>query len=146
MRKARHPFTRSVGSGGATAPAEDFAFRIFNCGLRIISRDLQALSEQGVTVPLRSQQRDIEHGLAEHADPFETCFEQDRPEVCPQLSVFTQPPRSVLICLPKDDDDALGTRRSQIPGFVSVPSEPIPHPVRPTFIRVGFLGQRSVSR
>ena len=44
---------------GALLTAEDFAFRIFNCGLRTISRDLQALAEEGITVPLRSQQRDI---------------------------------------------------------------------------------------
>ena len=29
---------------GALLTAEDLAFRIFNCGLRIISRDLQALA------------------------------------------------------------------------------------------------------
>jgi len=44
---------------GALLTAEDFAFRIFNCGLRTISRDLQALAEEDITVPLRSQQRDI---------------------------------------------------------------------------------------
>jgi hypothetical protein len=44
---------------GALLTAEDFAFRIFNCGLRTISRDLQALSEEGILVPLRSQQQDI---------------------------------------------------------------------------------------
>jgi hypothetical protein len=44
---------------GALLTAEDLAFRIFNCGLRTISRDLQALTEQGIIVPLRSQQQDI---------------------------------------------------------------------------------------
>ena len=43
---------------GALLTAEDFAFRIFNCGLRTISRDLKALAEEGLTVPLRSQQKD----------------------------------------------------------------------------------------
>jgi hypothetical protein len=44
---------------GALLTAEDLAFRIFNCGLRTISRDLQALAAQDVVVPLRSQQKDV---------------------------------------------------------------------------------------
>jgi len=43
---------------GALLTGEDLALRIFNCGLRTISRDLKALSEKGVVVPLRSQQKD----------------------------------------------------------------------------------------
>jgi hypothetical protein len=48
---------------GALLTAEDFAFRIFNCGLRTISRDLKVLAEQGVVVPLRSQQKDAGRAL-----------------------------------------------------------------------------------
>ena len=44
---------------GALLTAEDLAFRIFNCGLRTISRDLQALADQDIVVPLRSQQKDV---------------------------------------------------------------------------------------
>ena len=56
---------------GALLTAEDLAFRIFNCGLRTISRDLQALSEQGITVPLRSQQRDIGRALTHRVQAVE---------------------------------------------------------------------------
>jgi len=49
---------------GALLTAEDFAFRIFNCGLRTISRDLQALAAQSVVVPLRSQQKDVGRALS----------------------------------------------------------------------------------
>jgi hypothetical protein len=49
---------------GALLTAEDFAFRIFNCGLRTISRDLKALAAQGIVVPLRSQQKDVGRALS----------------------------------------------------------------------------------
>jgi len=56
---------------GALLTAEDLAFRIFNCGLRTISRDLQALSERGITAPLRSQQRDIGRALTHRVQAVE---------------------------------------------------------------------------
>ncbi len=48
---------------GALLTAEDFAFRIFNCGLRTISRDLKAPARQDIVVPLRSQQKDAGRAL-----------------------------------------------------------------------------------
>jgi hypothetical protein len=56
---------------GALLTAEDLAFRIFNCGLRTISRDLQALTDQGTVVPLRSQQKDIGRALSHRAEAVE---------------------------------------------------------------------------
>jgi len=56
---------------GALLTAEDLAFRIFNCGLRTISRDLKALAGQGVTVPLRSQQRDIGRAITHRVEAVE---------------------------------------------------------------------------
>ena len=56
---------------GALLTAEDFAFRIFNCGLRTISRDLQALAEEDITVPLRSQQRDIGRAITHRVQAVE---------------------------------------------------------------------------
>jgi hypothetical protein len=56
---------------GALLTAEDFAFRIFNCGLRTISRDLQALSEQDSVVPLRSQQQDIGRAITHRVQAVE---------------------------------------------------------------------------
>ena len=49
---------------GALLTAEDFAWRIFNCGLRTISRDLKALVAQDIIVPLRSQQKDAGRALS----------------------------------------------------------------------------------
>jgi hypothetical protein len=56
---------------GALLTAEDFAFRIFNCGLRTISRDLAELKQQGHTVPLRSQQKDAGRALSHRAQTVE---------------------------------------------------------------------------
>jgi hypothetical protein len=47
------------------------AFRILNCGLRTISRDLQALAEQGIIVPLRSQQQDIGRAVSHRLQAVE---------------------------------------------------------------------------
>lgn len=43
-----------AASQGGLLSAEDFAYRIFNCGLRTISRDLSALAHQGIHLPLRA--------------------------------------------------------------------------------------------
>lgn len=56
---------------GALLTAEDFAFRIFNCGLRTISRDLEALAEQSIVVPLRSQQKDAGRALSHRTQAVE---------------------------------------------------------------------------
>jgi DeoR/GlpR family transcriptional regulator of sugar metabolism len=44
-----------ISSSDKFLSVEDSAFRIFACGLRTISRDLQALAEQGIVLPLHSQ-------------------------------------------------------------------------------------------
>ena len=56
---------------GALLTAEDFAFRIFNCGLRTISRDLKELARQGEVVPLRSQQKDAGRALTHRVQAVE---------------------------------------------------------------------------
>jgi hypothetical protein len=56
---------------GALLTAEDFAFRIFNCGLRTISRDLRALAEARLTVPLRSQQKDAGRAVTHRTQAVE---------------------------------------------------------------------------
>jgi len=61
---------------GALLTAEDFAYRIFNCGMRTISRDLKALREAGVTVPLRSQQKDIGRALTHRVEAVELYLER----------------------------------------------------------------------
>ena len=47
---------------GGLLSYEDFAFRLFNCGVRTIVRDVQALRKRGIDVPSRGQQRDIGPG------------------------------------------------------------------------------------
>ncbi len=56
---------------GALLTGEDFAFRIFNCGLRTISRDLKALAEEGIVVPLRSQQKDAGRAVTHRVQAVE---------------------------------------------------------------------------
>ena len=56
---------------GGLLTAEDLAFRIFNCGLRTISRDLKALSQQDLMVPLRSQQKDAGRALSHRVQAVE---------------------------------------------------------------------------
>lgn len=56
---------------GGLLTAEDLAWRIFNCGLRTISRDLKALAEQGIIVPLRSQQKDAGRALTHRLQAVE---------------------------------------------------------------------------
>jgi hypothetical protein len=56
---------------GALLTAEDFAFRIFNCGLRTISRDLQALAAEDLIVPLRSQQKDAGRAITHRVQAIE---------------------------------------------------------------------------
>ena len=56
---------------GALLTGEDLAFRIFNCGLRTISRDLKTLAENGVVVPLRSQQKDAGRALTHRVQVVE---------------------------------------------------------------------------
>lgn len=56
---------------GGLLTAEDLAFRIFNCGLRTISRDLKALAQQNVVVPLRSQQKDAGRALSHRVQAVE---------------------------------------------------------------------------
>jgi hypothetical protein len=47
---------------GGLLSYEDLAFRLLNCGLRTIVRDVQVLGRGGVTVPTRGQQQDIGPG------------------------------------------------------------------------------------
>lgn len=61
---------------GALLTAEDFAYRIFNCGMRTISRDLAALRQAGEVVPLRSQQKDIGRALSHRVEAVRLYLER----------------------------------------------------------------------
>ena len=47
---------------GGLLSYEDLAFRLFNCGIRTIVRDVQALRSRDIAVPTRGQQQDIGPG------------------------------------------------------------------------------------
>lgn len=70
QRQVERMANESLDQGGLLT-AEDLAFRIFNCGLRTISRDLKALAAQGAIVPLRSQQKDAGRALTHRAQAVE---------------------------------------------------------------------------
>jgi len=76
---------------GGLLTAEDLAFRIFNCGLRTISRDLRALAKQEVVVPLRSQQKDAGRAL---------CHRVQAVELYLQRHTFTQIRQKIRHSLP----------------------------------------------
>ena len=47
--------------------AEDLAYRLFNCGMRTISRDLADLRKRGIIVPLRSTVHDMGRTISHRA-------------------------------------------------------------------------------
>src|SRR5262245_32009171 len=54
--------TTEAREQGGLLSYEDLAFRLFNCGVRTIVRDVQALRHRDIEVPARGQQRDIGPG------------------------------------------------------------------------------------
>jgi Protein of unknown function (DUF1670) len=54
--------TAEARDQGGLLSYEDLAFRLFNCGVRTIVRDVQALRRRELEVPSRGQQRDIGPG------------------------------------------------------------------------------------
>ena len=54
--------TAQAREQGGLLGYEDLAFRLFNCGIRTIVRDVQALRRRQIEVPSRGQQRDIGPG------------------------------------------------------------------------------------
>jgi hypothetical protein len=54
--------TAEARDQGGLLSYEDLAFRLFNCGVRTIVRDVQALRRRDVEVPTRGQQQDIGPG------------------------------------------------------------------------------------
>ena len=54
--------TAEAREQGGLLSYEDLAFRLFNCGVRTIVRDVQALRRRNIAVPTRGQQQDIGPG------------------------------------------------------------------------------------
>jgi hypothetical protein len=49
---------------GGLLTIEDLANRLFNCGQRTLSRDLEAFRQQGITLPLRSNIKDMGRSIS----------------------------------------------------------------------------------
>jgi hypothetical protein len=63
LRRARIlRLTAEARDQGGLLSYEDLAFRLFNCGVRTIVRDVQALRRREIEVPTRGQQKDIGPG------------------------------------------------------------------------------------
>jgi hypothetical protein len=63
LRRARIlRLTAEARDQGGLLSYEDLAFRLFNCGVRTIVRDVQALRRRELEVPSRGQQQDIGPG------------------------------------------------------------------------------------
>jgi hypothetical protein len=63
LRRARIlRVTAEAREQGGLLSYEDLAFRLFNCGVRTIVRDIQALHRRDIAVPTRGQQQDIGPG------------------------------------------------------------------------------------
>ena len=63
LRRARIlRVTAEAREQGGLLSYEDLAFRLFNCGVRTIVRDVQALRRRNIAVPTRGQQQDIGPG------------------------------------------------------------------------------------
>lgn len=59
--------TEALQQGGVLT-LEDFAYRLFNCGVRTLCRDLEVLRSEGITVPLRSTIKDMGRTLSHRTD------------------------------------------------------------------------------
>jgi hypothetical protein len=49
---------------GGLMTVEDFAFRVFNCGICTILRDLSKLRKEGISIPLRSTVKDMGRAIS----------------------------------------------------------------------------------
>lgn len=56
---------------GILLAQEDFAYKIFGCGLKTINRDLKYFRKQRISVPLRSCQKDIGPALTHRVQAVE---------------------------------------------------------------------------
>lgn len=75
-RKTILRMAKEAKDQGALLTAEDLAYKILNCGMRTITRDLKYFKEQHIIVPLRGQQRDIGRGLTHQAQIVEAYLNQ----------------------------------------------------------------------
>ena len=56
--------THQAYQQGGLLTLEDFAFRLFNCGMRTLVRDMRHFKEQSIVLPLRSTIKDMGRGIS----------------------------------------------------------------------------------
>jgi len=66
-------------SQGVLLTVEDLAYKIFNCGYRTICRDLKYFRSKGITIPVRSQQKDIGRALTHRVKAVELYIQRRLP-------------------------------------------------------------------
>jgi len=71
--------TEEAKNQGVLLTAEDFAYKIFNCGYRTICRDLKYFRSKGITIPVRSQQKDIGRALTHRVKAVELYIQRKLP-------------------------------------------------------------------
>lgn len=65
LRRARLlRIAEEARDSGALLTQEDIAYKILNCGIRTVRRDIEYFRSQGIQVPTRGQQVDIGRGLS----------------------------------------------------------------------------------
>ena len=70
---------------GGLLSHEDLGYRLLNCGLRTIVRDIQVLRRAGVQVPTRGQQQDIGPGLTHRVHAVRLFLKVPSPTKSPSL-------------------------------------------------------------
>ena len=78
---------------GILLTEEDFAYKIFGCGIKTINRDLRYFRKQKITVPLRSYQKDIGPALTHRVQAVELyiqrkTYTQIKRELCHSLEAI----------------------------------------------------------
>jgi len=63
--------TEEAKNQGVLLTAEDLSYKIFNCGYRTICRDLKYFRSKGITIPVRSQQKDIGRAITHRVKAVE---------------------------------------------------------------------------
>jgi hypothetical protein len=65
---------------GGLLSYEDLAYRLFNCGVRTIVRDVQQMRRRGLVVPTRGQQQDIGPGQTHRVQSVRLFLEGHEPQ------------------------------------------------------------------
>ncbi len=77
LRQARLArITHEAWDQGVSLTQEDIAFKLLNCGVRTVRRDVKALAKRGVIVPTCGQQKDIGPGVSHRVEAVRLYIER----------------------------------------------------------------------